>query len=104
MKTEIQREILLRLSCIEGHLRGIQNMVAENRSELEVLQQLRAVQGALSAVNNLISCEQLAAQLFDGGDDPEALRETLLDLFEQQAGWRRSSYAFPDVSFQSQNP
>ena len=102
MKTETQQEILLRLSCIEGHLRGIQNMIADNRSEMDVLQQLRAVQGALSAVSNLISCEQLANQLFEGRNDPEALRETLLTLLEQQTGWRRRSYAFPDASVQSQ--
>ncbi len=43
-------DILVRLCSIEGHLRGLQQMVRSERSCAEILLQISAVQGALRQV------------------------------------------------------
>ncbi len=43
-----------RLKAAEGQLRGLQEMIAEQRPCLEVLTQLAAVQSALRQVNQII--------------------------------------------------
>ncbi|NOX61879.1 MAG: metal-sensing transcriptional repressor [Chloroflexi bacterium] len=88
MRPELKADVLFRLKSTEGHLRGVRAMVANDRPSDEVLHQLRALQGALSAVHNLLLCDYLASELrisADGlHDTPEALKEALLALVEQQ--------------------
>ncbi|MEL6579869.1 MAG: metal-sensitive transcriptional regulator [Cyanobacteria bacterium J06621_12] len=48
------RQIINRLSRIEGHVRGIKTMVNENRPCPEVLNQVAAVKGAISSVAKII--------------------------------------------------
>jgi len=50
MSPEIDSEVAFRLRSARGHLDGVIRMVEENRSHLEVLHQLSAVQGALERV------------------------------------------------------
>lgn len=54
------RQIINRLSRIEGHIRGVKNMVAESRPCPEVLVQLAAVRGAVDRVARLILDEHLS--------------------------------------------
>lgn len=54
------RQIVNRLSRIEGHIRGIKTMVGENRPCPEVLIQIAAVRGAIDRVARLILEEHLS--------------------------------------------
>ncbi|BAZ43184.1 hypothetical protein NIES4102_01830 [Chondrocystis sp. NIES-4102] len=56
---ESLRQIINRLSRIEGHIRGIKTMVRENRPCPEVLNQIAAVKGAISSVSKIILEEHL---------------------------------------------
>ena len=51
---ESVRQIVNRLSRIEGHVRGIKTMVKEHRPCPEVLNQIAAVKGAMSSVAKII--------------------------------------------------
>jgi CsoR family transcriptional regulator, copper-sensing transcriptional repressor len=53
------RQIINRLSRIEGHIRGIKTMVGENTDCPEVLIQIAAVRGALDRVSRIILDEHL---------------------------------------------
>lgn len=54
------RQIINRLSRIEGHIRGIKTMVTESRPCPEVLIQVAAVRGAIDRVARLILDEHLS--------------------------------------------
>lgn len=54
------RQIINRLSRIEGHIRGIKTMVAEGRPCPEVLVQLAAIRGAIDRVARIILDEHLS--------------------------------------------
>jgi DNA-binding FrmR family transcriptional regulator len=56
---ESLRQIVNRLSRIEGHIRGIKTMVVESRPCPEVLIQIAAVRGAIDRVARLILDEHL---------------------------------------------
>jgi DNA-binding FrmR family transcriptional regulator len=53
------KQIINRLSRIEGHIRGVKTMVAESRPCPEVLVQIAAVKGAIDRVSRLILDEHL---------------------------------------------
>ena len=53
------KQIINRLSRIEGHIRGVKTMVSENRPCPEVLIQIAAVRGALDRVSRLVLDEHL---------------------------------------------
>lgn len=54
------RQIINRLSRIEGHIRGVKTMVQESRPCPEVLVQIAAVRGAIDRVARLILDEHLS--------------------------------------------
>jgi DNA-binding FrmR family transcriptional regulator len=53
------KQIVNRLSRVEGHIRGIKTMVSEGRPCPEVLMQIAAVRGAIDRVARLILDEHL---------------------------------------------
>jgi CsoR family transcriptional regulator, copper-sensing transcriptional repressor len=57
---ESLRQIINRLSRIEGHIRGIKNMVSESRPCPEILIQIAAIRGALDRVSRIILDEHLS--------------------------------------------
>lgn len=63
--------IVNRLSRAEGHMRGIQEMVRENRSCPDVLLQIAAVRGAINRVARIIVDEHLSHCLHQAADDGE---------------------------------
>ncbi len=75
MEREAKEKLLLRLRSIEGHIGGIQRMVEEDRSCLDVVRQTLAVKRALDRVSRLLVASHLRACL--GG----------------QAGWERAAAA-----------
>ncbi len=84
---EQKNKIVNRLKSIEGHVRGVQRMVVEDKYCIDILKQTLAVQRAIDKVNALIlenhleTCVTTAIQ----GDDPserERVITELLDVFE----------------------
>jgi CsoR family transcriptional regulator, copper-sensing transcriptional repressor len=81
---EIRDSNLRRLRRIEGQVKGLQRMVAEDRYCPEILVQIASVQEALRGVsrelmrNHLKHCA--AAAVREGGDAAEAMHGELLDL------------------------
>lgn len=51
---ELNRDMLARLSRIEGQVRGVAKMVEDQRPCLEVLQQLASVQAAMKGVTKTV--------------------------------------------------
>ena len=65
---ETLRQIVNRLSRIEGHVRGIKTMVSEHRPCPEVLNQIAAVKGAISSVAKIILEEHLEECIIRAAD------------------------------------
>jgi CsoR family transcriptional regulator, copper-sensing transcriptional repressor len=83
---ESLKQILNRLSRIEGQIRGIKTMVTESRPCPEVLIQLAAVRGAIDRVSRLILDEHLSeciTRAADQGNIEQELEElkAALDRF-----------------------
>lgn len=49
-----EKDLIHRLNRIEGQVRGIKNMVAEDRYCIDVLTQVSAIQAALNAFNKCL--------------------------------------------------
>ncbi len=90
--TGARTTVLARLRSIEGHLRGVVQMVEEDAYCIDVLQQTKAVHAALAKVEgqlldrHLHHCVHEAAKLESGAELDRVLGE-LLDVF---AGRRRA--------------
>ncbi|MGF1486888.1 MAG: metal-sensing transcriptional repressor [Prochloraceae cyanobacterium] len=54
------RQIINRLSRIEGHVRGVKTMINESRPCPEVLVQIAAIRGALDKVARIVLDEHLS--------------------------------------------
>lgn len=63
------RQIVNRLSRIEGHVRGIKTMVQENQPCPDVLVQIAAVRGALDRVARIIFDEHLTSCIARAAQD-----------------------------------
>jgi CsoR family transcriptional regulator, copper-sensing transcriptional repressor len=72
--------VLRRLQSAEGHMRGIQRMVEEDKYCIDVIKQIGAVQAALSKVQEIILDEHLHTCVTTAirGDDAER-REAVID-------------------------
>lgn len=78
------KDSLLRLKTIEGHLRGVIRMVEEDAYCIDVIRQIQAVEGALNKVSTRIledhlnSCVITAIQ----GDDQSERERVLKEITE----------------------
>jgi len=50
----LKKDVNNRLKSIEGHVRGIQRMVADDVYCVDIMKQIKAVQGALDRVNAMV--------------------------------------------------
>jgi CsoR family transcriptional regulator, copper-sensing transcriptional repressor len=80
-------DALHRLKNAEGHLRGIQRMVADDKYCIDVIRQIHAVQAALNKVSSIILEEHLNSCLITAvrGDDPadrERVLQEITDIFD----------------------
>lgn len=70
-----KNDIIIRLKRAEGQVRGIQNMVIEDRNYKEILQQITAVQSATQNVSSLIledyTKKSIERAIKNGGDNKE---------------------------------
>ncbi len=73
---------LRRLKSIEGHVRGIERMVAEEKYCIDIIRQIQAVQAALNKVSNLILDEHLNSCLIAAvrGEDVEERERVLQEI------------------------
>ncbi len=80
-------DALHRLKNAEGHLRGIQRMIADDKYCIDVIRQIQAVQAALHKVSSIILEEHLNSCLITAvrGDDPadrERVLQEITDIFD----------------------
>lgn len=80
-------DALHRLKNIEGHIRGIQRMVDEEKYCIDVIRQINAAQAALNKVSTIILEEHLNSCVITAvrGDDPnerERVLQEITDVFE----------------------
>jgi DNA-binding FrmR family transcriptional regulator len=86
MDAEIRAGVIRRLQSVEGHVRGVQRMVEEDKYCIEIIKQVEAIQAALGKVNEIIleghlhTCVTTAIR----GDEParrEAVINEILEVF-----------------------
>ena len=78
--------VIRRLQSIEGHVRGIQRMVEEDKYCVDVIKQIEAVQAALGKINEIILGNHLHTCVTTAirGDEParrEAVINEILEVF-----------------------
>ena len=87
-RTEAEKKAVInRLKRIEGQVRGIQNMVEEDRYCIDILIQISAIQAALKKVGLSISERHLnhcVAHALKTGDGEHAIKE-LVDVMKHYA-------------------
>jgi len=75
---QVKEGLLSRLRRIEGQVRGVQAMVADERDCNEVLQQLTAIQSAVRSASLAFIEEYASRCLLEPASDDRAQREELL--------------------------
>ncbi len=86
MEMQTKAAMLRRLQSVEGHVRGIERMVEEDKYCIDIIKQIEAVQAALNKVNQLMlenhlrTCVTTAIR-GDDADRREAVIGEILDVF-----------------------
>jgi DNA-binding FrmR family transcriptional regulator len=91
MDSQTKTKALGRLRRIEGQVQGIQRMVEEDKSSVDVLLQVTAVLGALEQVQKLLlgqHLESCIAEAVRSGSSRDRQRkmDELLDVFSRFSG------------------
>ncbi len=84
MENNIRHEVLKRLSFIEGHLKGVRNMIEEDKYCPEVLKQTYAIRRAIEKMETLMLDGHLHHCVVSGirdGREEQVITE-LLELYE----------------------
>jgi CsoR family transcriptional regulator, copper-sensing transcriptional repressor len=86
MDAETKAGIIRRLQSVDGHIRGVQRMVEEDKYCVDVIKQIEAVQAALGKINEIILDEHLHTCVTTAirGDEParrEAVINEILEVF-----------------------
>lgn len=87
---EAKEKLLVRLRRVEGQVRGVQNMIHEERDCRDVLQQLSAVRSAVQSISRLF-LEEYAATCLAAMDDADPtlraqrrqMMQDMIDLLDQ---------------------
>lgn len=83
----VNENALKRLRNVEGHVRGIQRMLIEEKYCIDIIRQINAVQAALNKVNTLVLNQHLNSCVITAvrGENPEEREQVLSeieDIFE----------------------
>jgi CsoR family transcriptional regulator, copper-sensing transcriptional repressor len=76
--------VIRRLQSVEGHVRGIQRMMEEDKYCIDVIKQIEAVQAALNKINEMIleshlhTCVTTAIR----GNDPERREAVINEILD----------------------
>ena len=73
-------DIIKRLKRADGHLKKIINMIEEERSCLDVAQQLQAVYSAIGNAKGLLVRDHIEGCLTDDDDSPGKLKQKMKEL------------------------
>jgi len=92
LSPECREEVLRRLHCVQGHLRGVSRMVDTGTDGLQVVHQLGALRGSLSKIALLLLEDLLRTALQDNLTMGEAndRDELLADLSSVCASYMKS--------------
>lgn len=83
---ELQPQLLNRLDSVQGHLAGVRRMVTSGASPPELIQQVRALRGALYRVEELLVREGLRTCLQQAPQKPrQQTLESLMSLLHVKA-------------------
>jgi DNA-binding FrmR family transcriptional regulator len=84
MKSDTKASVTRRLARIEGQVRGLNQMVEQDRYCLEVVTQVRAARAALAKIEQIVLADHLGScveQAIVNGD-PEEQRKKVAELIE----------------------
>ncbi len=80
MDDQTKAGVIRRLQSVEGHVRGIQRMVEDDKYCIDIIKQIGAVQAALGKVQEIVLDQHLHSCVTTAirGDDAER-REAVID-------------------------
>jgi len=81
---QVKTQVIQRLARIEGQLRGVQNMIAEDRDCKDVVQQLIAIRSAVQSAS-LNFVQEVASECLlspNQGEDLAAQRAAMADVIK----------------------
>jgi DNA-binding FrmR family transcriptional regulator len=84
MDDQTKAGVIRRLQSAEGHVRGIQRMVEEDKYCIEVIKQVEAVQAALGKISEIILDQHLRTCVTTAirGDEPERREAVISEILE----------------------
>jgi DNA-binding FrmR family transcriptional regulator len=85
ISAERRKQVIDRLSRIEGQVRGIRKMVEEERECQEILKQLAAANGAMRSLSLVIVENFLDTCLMGKQVDATEMKRQLLEVFNRVA-------------------
>ena len=63
IEENLKTEIVIRLKKVEGQIRGIQNMIENDRSHVEIMHQMFAARKAITMIGIILMKSHLAASV-----------------------------------------
>jgi DNA-binding FrmR family transcriptional regulator len=81
-----KEKLINRLRRIEGQVRGIQNMIAEERNCREIMQQLSAVRSAIQSVSSILAENYTADCLMSLNEKSTSERNEMIKDLLQMLG------------------
>ena len=91
MKPETRDAAAKRLARIEGQVRGVAKMVADDRYCIDVVRQVQAIKAALSGLEGIILDDHIATCVDHAlkGDDMDARRDKVEELVAVLGGRKK---------------
>ena len=77
LESDNQKQIIIRLRRVEGQLRGIQKMIAEEKDCVNIVTQLSAVRSGIDRTMGIIVAENLKQCFEHPNDNPEEQLEKM---------------------------
>jgi DNA-binding FrmR family transcriptional regulator len=84
MNSETKKSVSARIARIEGQVRGVSQMIEQDRYCLEVVTQVRAARAALAKIEQIVLADHLGScveQAIMSGD-PEEQRKKVAELID----------------------
>ncbi|ABO51471.1 protein of unknown function DUF156 [Desulforamulus reducens MI-1] len=82
VNVELQQELMTRLKKIEGQVRGIHKMIADNRSCSDLVTQLSAVKAAVNRVAFSVLACHLAHSIQENMEQGKEINDSLEDFMK----------------------
>jgi DNA-binding FrmR family transcriptional regulator len=82
VKTETKQTLAIRLARVEGQVRGLIQMVEQDRYCLDVVTQVRAARAALARIEQIVLADHLSSCVEQAilSGDPEQQRQKVAEL------------------------